>query len=77
MSRSLAHTALLNLQCSNKHIRLRHHIGVPQQRLRNAKIKRGSPRGSFAVTDRRAVTCQSAEEVLELSEESVAEVLQV
>lgn len=77
MSTSLAHTPCLNLQIDNKRIRPYVHIRVANERLQHAKISRHCPCGSFAVTHRRTVTCNSAEEVLELSEESVAEVLQV
>ncbi|KAL3148939.1 hypothetical protein ABBQ32_001800 [Trebouxia sp. C0010 RCD-2024] len=76
MSTSLAHTPCLNLRISNKRARPYVQIRVANKRLQHAKTSRYSPCGSFAAAHRRTVTCKSAEEVLELSEESVAEVLQ-
>ena len=79
MSTYLSHTLLLNRQ---NHAIARHHgqIGVVHQRCLkpHAEINRQCPHGSkLAIIHRRKSICRSAEEVLELSEESVEEVLQV
>ena len=77
MSMYLSNTLLLNHQT---HARYHRQIGIPHERcLRpDAHINPPRPFGNNLVTKhRRTPICQSAEEVLELSEESVEEALQV
>lgn len=70
-------TTFLNLQCINTQTRRHNHNGA-SNRLSHVKVRRQGPqRGNFAVSLPRTILCRAAEEVLELSEESVAEVLLV
>lgn len=77
MSIYLSHTLLLNRQ---NYARYHSQIGVIHETCLSphARINRQCPHGSkLAIKHKQTLICRSAEEVLELSEESVEEVLLV